>query len=121
MTALDIRTDARRAIHSQFAIPATYADSIQTVPVPLTVRWHGLSIQAVGDLDGAGYAEVLERVDRLIFNREELDAATLTLQPMGTVTVSALGNSAFSLVSFVPRDGPIEVIWRVKPVGRINP
>lgn len=121
MTAAEVRIAARAAVHAQFAIPANYTDTVNTAPVPLTVRWHGRNVHPEGDFEGAGFAEVFERVDRLIFLRQELIDAGLTLVRLGTVRFPSYGDAAFLLDVQQPADGPVTVTWTVTPVGVIAP
>lgn len=121
MTAADVRVAAREAIHTQFARPALYTDADNTVPVPLNVRWHGQNVQPIGDFQGAGYAQIVERTDRLIFLRSELADAGLSLNRKGVVAFPDYGGASFNLDVQLPADGPVTVIWTVTPVGVIAP
>lgn len=125
MSILDVRTAARLAIHEKFAVAADYTDADNVTAVPLTVRWYGQNVHPIGDLEGAGYAEVWTRIDRLKFMRSELAAARsgagLTLLRNGLVTVTDFGSAAFRLDAMLPPDGPEEIIWTVVPEGQIVP
>lgn len=125
MTVAATRADALAAIHAQFAHDALYTDAANPVPVPLTVCWHGQNVHPIGDLGGGGYAEILERVDRLGFLKSELSAALdgggLVPVRNGTVTFPGLGDSAFALDTQEPARGPVRVFWHVTPVGVVVP
>ena len=116
MTAAEIRAQSRRAIHTQFAVPALYLDVTLSTALPLTVRWHGQNVHPIGDFEGAGYAEILERVDRLIFLRDEL---TTPLRRNGVVTFPAYPGMGFTLDVEQPVDGPVTVAWTVIPDGKV--
>ncbi len=125
MSILDVRVAARRALHQQFALDAIYTDADNVNPVGITVRWYGQNVHPVGDFDGAGYAEVWERVDRLKFMRSLLAAARsgagLTLLRNGLVTIPDLANATFRLDAMLPPDGPEEIMWTVTPEGIVAP
>lgn len=121
MTAAEIRAQAREAIHVQFAHAAHYTDSGHGVPVPLNVRWHGQNVAPIGDFEGAGYARILDRVDRIIFLRSELTAAALVLGRGGRVSFPLLGGATFILDHLMPADGPTTELWTVTPDGVIAP
>lgn len=106
-----IRQQTRRDVHAAFALAATYTDAF--VSVPLHVRWHqqfGLPIGSISRDD----ASVFESVDRLVFDREELDSLGVTLRRGGKVElverdqVLTLDNKQFNA-------GPLTEIWTVSP------
>lgn len=121
MSADDIRRQARRDIHAQFAVPASYTDSNHVSPVPLTVRWHGQNVHPIGDFDGQAYAELLTRIDRVIFLRDELITAGLTPAKGGVITIPTYGDAAFNLTVQEPVDGPITLTWNVTPRQVVAP
>lgn len=108
-----IKHDARRAVHDALAVEAVYTDPDGVNATTLSVRWHN-RINRHGDMDAQGYAEIIENIDRIIFDLEELAAKGVTLAREGTVTLSALlGGATFSLDAQEPDSGPIERIWLV--------
>lgn len=108
-----IKHDARRALHDAMKVEATYVPPGGGAATALGVRWHN-KINRVGDLDNQGWAEIIEGIDRIIFDREELAAKSLTLAEGGVVTLELLmGGFSFVLGAQEPDDGPIERIWIV--------
>lgn len=109
-----IKAKARRDVHASFSVSATYQDYSLDTPVPLSVRWHN-KIARFGDLLDGGYAEVVEGIERIIFMRDEVEAAGLILRESGFVTITAEGyeNAVLVLAAQEPKVGPVEVIWMV--------
>lgn len=130
MSLADIKAKARRAIHGKLAVPASLTDDSHpsglifaedyTGP-GLLVRYHN-KIDRNGDLDG-DYAEVIDGIDRLVFNDENLAAVSAALEENGepplslaraaVVTIAEYKGLRFTLDSQEPPDGPLEVIWVV--------
>lgn len=106
----DAKKLVRRTVHKTFAVPALYqADSVST-PVACKARWHS-KIEKTGDLDNEGWAQVIEGIDRVIFDVDE--ATTLGVSRGGKIIFPDLGNIAFELDTQEDPDGPIEEIWLV--------
>lgn len=103
----------RKVVHDTFAIPARYDDTRGSVGVGLSVRWHNkMTLQ--GNLTESGYADFIEGIDRVIFNREELIQKNVILRNAGTITLGPEWNNAvLSLEALEPADGPVNVIWKV--------
>lgn len=72
-----IKAKARRDVHASLSVSALYQDYTLDAPVPLSVRWHN-KIARFGDVLDAGYAEMIEGVERIIFMRDELSLAGIT-------------------------------------------
>lgn len=106
--ALKART--RRIVHSTFSGDSTYQDDFLVDPITLNVRWHN-KIQVVGDLESGGYAETIEGIERIIFDREELQEKGVLLNHAGLVIMA--DGTRLRLQSQEPIVGPIEVIWQV--------
>lgn len=81
-------------------------------PVPISVNWHSRFGLPVGDLAGGDYAGVLETIDRLVFDRVELDQWGLTLQRGGRVALTDY-EYVFILDVREPNSGPVREIWTV--------
>jgi hypothetical protein len=116
-----IKANARRAVHQQFAVPVSYyAPGSSTVTASLTARLHGKIVQG-GDLQGGGYALIIENVTRVVFNQEEfaLQVPPLTLQVRGKVFFPDY-NVAVVLETMDPHDGPINERWSVAPATLPN-
>lgn len=112
------KAQAREALHSALANPATYTRGGATFPTPeqteaglaLTVRWHN-KLKIIGER-GADDAGVIEGINRLVFNSAELEALGLTLERLGVVTVAGL-NKSWRLDYAEESDGPLNVYWSV--------
>lgn len=104
----------RQALHECLAVPARYQDDSLDMPVDVTVRWH-TKVDRFGDLENGGYAEVIEGINRLIFNRAQLDELGIKPCRGGEVTILATGyeNVTLVLVTMEPYDGPVEEVWNV--------
>lgn len=107
-----IRREARLAVHSAFATPALYQDETLAEPVEVAVRWHNRAT-TLGDLDGGGYAEVVARIDRVIFDREALAELPVTPRRGGTLTLTDHDDLVLKLDSKDPHDGPVTETWTV--------
>lgn len=107
------KAQARQAVHDYLAVPALYSDKTLDTPVDVNVRWHS-KIDRFGDLDGGKWAEIIDGVNRVIFNRPELTEKGLDVRKGGTVTLT-VGDITANLVldTLEPNNGPIEVIWLV--------
>lgn len=104
-----VKALTRRVVHNTFGGDAVYFDSIQP-ETGLSVRWHN-KIQVAGDLEGQGYAETIEGVERVVFDREELAAKGVVLRNNGVVRMA--DGTVLILAVQEPIVGPIEVIWQV--------
>lgn len=130
MSLADIKAKARRAIHGKLAVAATLIDEDHPTGLifaddytgpGLAVRYHN-KIDRNGDLDG-DYAEIIDGIDRLVFNDENLAAVSAALEDNGeaplvlaraaVVTIPEYKGLRFTLDSQEPPDGPLEVIWVV--------
>ena len=105
---------ARRVVHDTFRVPVQYeAPGSGGVLVPLFVRWHDrLTLQ--GNIVDSGYVDVLQGVDRIIFDREELTAKSITPLRAGKVHFGdKFQNAVLALEAREPSDGPINEVWKV--------
>lgn len=120
-----IKASTRRAVHDVFKVGATYQDHTMSQPVPVSVRWHN-KIGVIGQETNQGYAEVIEGVDRVIFNREELEQTKyitdnrMPITPIkgGRVTLmdALYNNAVLVLDSREPIVGPVDEVWSVARV-----
>lgn len=101
----------RRTVHDTLAIEGLYQDSHAPLPVPVLVRWHTKS-EFVGNLDGQGYAHIIENADALIFDTETLGRQGIVLRKGGQVTFGP-EQLVFQLDSRRPSDGPVTTTWTV--------
>jgi hypothetical protein len=109
----EAKTKARQIVRDYLGFDGLYTDDV-TTDVPLKVRFH-TRIKTFGDLVEAGYAEVLEGVNRLIFDRVEVASKNVTLKTGGKVTLQHEGYKDIVLVldSQEPITGSVEVVWDV--------
>lgn len=117
MSLADIKRQARTDLHARMAVPASYSLDGTTVPSPaqisaglvLTVRWHN-KLARNGALDGDFQGEIIEGIDRLVFNQDQLDALGLTLVRGGVVSIPDY-DQYWTLDSQEPSDGPLNRYW----------
>jgi hypothetical protein len=110
------KAKARQAVHKTLAVSATYEDSVINVPVAIKARWL-TKLAQIGDLDNAGYAEVLENIDRVILERAV--AREIPVSKLGVIRFTDYADTeggptpAFILAKRLPTDGPFEEVWEV--------
>lgn len=103
---------SRQVVHNLLAVSAVYTDDATTQP--LTVRWHNKLAR-----NGAGQpgfdVEIIEGIDRLVFNVTELATLGLEIQRRGIVTITWPGGvvSQFQIEEREPEDGPESEYWMV--------
>lgn len=111
----EIMARARRVVHATFGENATYSHpSSGVMEVPISVRWHNrIGIQ--GNLGDDGFTDLIEGVNRAIFNREELAEKNLVLYKGGRITLTNSLNDGVVLIldSMDPHVGTINEIWNV--------
>lgn len=115
MSWTEIMAAARRVVRSTFAENAVYTHPNRGMTeAPISVSWHNrLAIQ--GNLDNTGYTDLIEGVNRAIFNREELAQKNLVLYKGGQVKLTDSLNEGVVLIldSMEPHVGPVNEIWNV--------
>lgn len=104
-----IKAQARQTVHDVLSVPALYSFN-GGASVPLTVTHRDRNARH-GD-NGGEYAGVLEGVDRIKFNRPQIDAAGITLQRAGLVTIPSEGYT-YALDQEEPALGSINIYWSV--------
>ena len=104
MSFADLKAQARQAVHDTLAVPAFYEG------VPITVRHHTRSL-VHGDIGGE-YASIQEGINRLVFDRNALADAGVTLVRGGVVTIPVYG-LALELDQPEAEDGPVTAHWQV--------
>lgn len=114
MSFLDIKARSRRRIHAAFAVPCVlFRDPVST---NLTARLHD-KMTVGGDLNGEGYASIIEGVIRAVFNREELATAGVTLARGDNITFPNYQGTGQDVVLVLDArdeyDGPITEKWSV--------
>lgn len=106
---------ARRAVHQHMGVNAIYqAPGDSLGGVALSVRWHNRMVLA-GNLVESGFSDVVEGVNRALFNREELNEKGVTLERGGVLTLTDPVNKGISLMLDYeePDNGPINRVWGV--------
>lgn len=108
------KAKARKVVHSTFRLSGVLRRKDTGVEIALSVRYHN-KIAMMGDLMEAGYADVIDGVDRLIFDRNELTEKNIVLRADDTVKLVDDGfeNIRLRLVAQEPINGPVEVKWQV--------
>jgi hypothetical protein len=106
-----VKAQTRRVVHDTLGVDALYQDNVVTTPVPIRVRWHN-RINRFGDLESAGYAEIIEGIDRVILNGEQ--ARLIGVRSRGRIFMPAtMGSAVLTLSAQEPKDGPFEECWTV--------
>lgn len=109
-----IKAKARRDIHDGLSIAATHRAVLSGLITDLAVRWHSKQV-LLGDFQDTGYANVVEGIERIIFDREELQAKSVILREGDVITITAEGYDNVQLMLKVREQvrGPIEQPWEV--------
>jgi len=106
----------RRTVHKTFGVPAIYKDSSLSEPVEISARWHN-KIERMGDLDNQGYAEIVQGIDRVLF--DAIEARTVGVKRLGEVSFPELAATPTSAIpTFIlntreTETGPDREIWLV--------
>lgn len=131
MPTLDqVKAQGRQQIHSLAAVSANLVDEDHPDGLlfaddyagsGLTVRYHN-KIDTTGGLNGE-YAEIIEGIDRLVFNDANVAEVSQALQDNGqaplalvagaVVTIPSYKGLSFKLDTPEPPDGPSETVWVV--------
>lgn len=112
-----VKAKMRRDVHASLSISATYQFGAST-PEAVSVRWHN-KISRFGDMMEAGYAEVVEGIERICFMKDEVSKLLLekgvSVERGGVVTITAEGfdNARLILHDQEPIVGPVEIWWQV--------
>lgn len=117
-----LKASTRRLVHDVFKVNALYQDAFMSEPIAVTVRWHN-KIGVVGQETNDGYAEVIEGVDRLVFNRDELMSLARFMdnrKPLVPVkggkvklTDPLFNGAILVLDTKEPTTGPVDEVWNV--------
>lgn len=107
----DLRRQARRTVHAAFSVPAHLNRS--PTPIALSVRWHDKFVKAIGDI-GDGYAQVLENIDKVMFDEDELTTKGITLARGDVITLDEYDDFTLTLDTKEPSDGPLKVTWNIQ-------
>lgn len=109
------KATARRTVHATFGVQAFYQEDATSVPVETRARWHNAISKPYGGLvDGDGYAQIIEGIDRIVLIPVDLLGNCLTLKRGGRFTFpTMLPGVTFLLDLEEPSTGPLEVSWQV--------
>ena len=108
----NLKRDARRAVHDTLAVSAEFQSGADD-PVSMSVRFHSTrTLTPFGAAGADDYAEIIERIDRVIFDVDALAAAAITPQRGDTVLFSDYGITV-TLDVRAPTDGPVTEAWTV--------
>lgn len=119
MSFADIKAQMRRDVHASFAVPCHYVSAASGFDRRFDIDFDGQTITArfqdrlqQSNSGGGGWAQIIEGVTRVTFNREELEAAGIVPAQFDVVEFIDYGVSA-KLQLRDPYDGPIEERWTV--------
>ena len=84
----------RRVVQSTFGVEAFYTDASINAPIRIRARLHNRISRPFGDLDGAGYSEVIEGIDRIVLIPEGEYGFPVELKRKGIVTIPSLFGDA---------------------------
>lgn len=109
-----IKAKARKAVHAAFSYAATYHDASLDAAVDVKVRWHNRLV-LMGDYDQSGYANVIDGIERIIFDRDELAKLGITPIRGGEVIITdeGMNQTTLFLDSREKYVGPLEEKWMV--------
>lgn len=111
-----LKARARKALHGAFSYEARYKDDTLNAAVPVKARWHN-RIVLLGDYQDGGYANIIDGIERVIFDRDELAKAGITPIETGTVTILDHNLDVMAVLTLDSREpyvGPVEEKWQVK-------
>lgn len=110
----EIKAKARKAVHAAFSYDALYKDPSLDAAVPLSVRWHNRIVMH-GDYDQSGYANIIDGIEKVIFDRDELTKLGVTPMRGATLRLTEGGMNNTRLVLDVREKnvGPLEEKWTV--------
>lgn len=104
---------AAKVVHDTFKVQALYYAPGSLVSVTLGVRWHDKAT-LVGNIVETGYADVIEGIDRVIFDRDELALKSVVLERSGRVVLGPVYNNAVLCLDAEEKaNGPVNVTWKV--------
>lgn len=109
-----LKASTRRIVHDTLATAALYDHASLAVSVGLRVRWHN-KIARFGDIENVGYSEIIEGINRVIFDKAELDEKGVVLERGGQITLTApeYNGAVLVLDTMEPEIGPVQQIWLV--------
>lgn len=107
------KANARRTVQATFGVPALYSDNAVS-ELPIRARLHLAISKPFGDLtDGAGYAQVVDGTDQIVFDGIDEAGDPFTPVRNATVTFPSVPGETFRLDHRVPTTGPVTSVWQV--------
>ena len=107
----ETKAEMQQAVHDTMQRACTVMVTPSSDAVTLTCRWHS-KIGLFGDMDSQGYAQFVDTIDRLIFNRPELTAKGIVLDDRSVVSFD-FSPQKLRLDVKQPYDGRVEEVWTV--------
>lgn len=105
-----VKAQARRQVHQTFAVRCLYRETQNATPVEVQARLHG-RIQIGGNNGpGGGYAQIIEGVHQIIFDKTDLIAANIIPKRNAYVTFPDYGSN-FQLDARDSDSGPVVEKW----------
>lgn len=110
----EIKAKARKAVHAAFSYSASYFDDTLNAAVHVDVRWHNRIVMQ-GDYDQSGYAQIIDGIERIIFDRDQLGTLGIAPRRGGKVTITEPQMPVTVLILDVREKhvGPLEEKWIV--------
>lgn len=116
MDIAQIKAQSRTANHAFFGVAVLWSGDAGITWTPetedkekLSARLHNKLVQ--NDI-GGDYANIIEGIDRLVFNQDQLDALGITLRKGDLIQFTAYGYT-FELDQPEQSDGPLNRYWHV--------
>ena len=109
-----LKAQVRQTVQDTMSTEAEYTSRDGAVTATLRIRWHN-KISRVGDLLDTGYAEVIEGINRVIFNIPELTEKNVKPERGGQLLLTSphFMGAVLILNAMEPTVGPIEEVWSV--------
>lgn len=112
------KKSARAVVHDTMAVQAFYLDDSLIAEIEVRARLHSKVSKPFGNLyDGAGYAEIVDGIDRIVFQTPTVDILGVAFVPvrLGVIRFPTLIETgpAFILDQRDPETGPGEEIWQI--------
>jgi len=104
----------RKLVHATLSISALYESKHLAAPEPLQIRWHN-KLTDNGDMESQGYPVSIDTIDKVVFDRVDLEQRGIVISKGGLLTITAKGFNGQRLHIDMrdPTCGPTEEIWRV--------
>lgn len=113
MGIVDIKTNARRALHKALSVLAGYQSIDGQTNATITVRWHSKTMLAGMDASD-GYAQMIDGLDAVVLDMDELDVLGITPKRGDRITMPVEYLSAVVVLEEAEqRVGPVTWKWRV--------